>query len=235
MKQLLTTILILNFGFSFGQAFSYPTIDIYGQKLSDFIPNGWTLLDSAKSDMNNDGNNDLAFVLQYRDSVSIVKTEYGDTDTVITQPRMLLLAFYNINEKRYEIKAQSNTFILNHDNPDMGEPFQDISISKGILKIDFDIFMNSGGWGTFRNTYKFRYQDKEFKLIGVDYYYLNRGSGETEDRSYNFLTKKVRISTGTISSDFQKTKWRKFQLIKLKTLKTFNQPFTWEIEKDFYL
>jgi len=117
----------------------------------------------------------------------------------------------------------------------MEEPFQDISISNGVLTIDFQIFMNSGGWGMSNNTYKFRYKDKDFVLIGADYNSTNRGSGETEDRSYNFLSKKVKTSIGNISTDKQKIEWRKVQIEKLETLKTFIQPFTWEVEKDYYL
>ena len=83
------------------------------------------------------------------------------------------------------------------------------------------------------NSYVFRYQENEFKLIGADYNYTNRGSGKTENRSYNFLTKKVKISIGNISSDKEKTILRPFKYNKLKTFKTFNRPFTWEIEKDF--
>ncbi len=232
---LLATIFLLNFGISFGQVFSYPTVKTYGHRFSDFIPSGWTILDTAKGDLNKDGNDDLAFVLQYRDSVPIAITDYGELDTVIAQPRMLLIAFYSTNSKQYNLIEQSNTFILSHDNPNMEEPFQDISISKGILKIAFNIFMNSGGWGTFTNIYKFRYQDEELNLIGAEYHYINRGSGETEDRSYNFLTSRVKISTGTISSDKSKTKWRTLGAKELKTFKTFNQPFSWKIEKNFYL
>ena len=235
MRLQLLTIFILNFGSSFGQVFSYPTVNSYGQKFADFIPNGWTVLDSAKGDMNKDGKDDLALVIQFRDSVLITIVEYGELDTVLTQPRMLLLAFYNIISKRYELVERSNTFILTHDQNNMEEPFQDISISKGVLKIDFNIFMNSGGWGTFTNIYKFIYQDKEFRLIGADHNYLNRGSGEMEERSYNFLTKKVKLSTGKLSSDVMKTRWKNFNLSDVKTLKTFIQPFTWKIDKYFYL
>lgn len=235
MRRLLTIIFLLNFGLAFGQNFAYPKINVYGKNLLDFIPHNWTLLDSTTGDLNNDQSNDLAFVIQYRDSVSLIKTENDFSDTVLTQPRILIIAFYDKETQQYKMIEQSNTFILNHDDPNMEEPFQDISISKGVLRIDFQIFMNMGGWGMSNNTYKFRYEDKEFILIGADYNSTNRGSGEMEDRSYNFISKKVKTSTGNISTDKQKTEWRKFQIEKLKTFKTFIQPFTWEVEQDCYL
>jgi hypothetical protein len=235
MIRFLILLFVLNAGLAFGQSFSYPAIVPYGHKIIEFIPSNWTLLDSTTGDLNRDQRSDLAFVIQYRDSVSMVKTDNSYSDTVITQPRILLITFYDTVKKQYKLIEQSNSFILNHDNPNMEEPFQHISISKGVLKIDFQIFMNMGGWEMSDNTYLFRYQDNEFVLIGADYNSTNRASGETENRSYNFLTKKVRTSKGNISTKKQKTEWRTFQPDKLKTLNTFTQPFTWEIENDYYL
>ena len=235
MRPLLLIIFTLTIAFASGQNFSYPVINTYGRTLPDFIPSNWVLLDSVSGDLNNDQVKDWAFVIQYRDSVSLIKNDKDYSDTVITQPRILVIAFYDKATAQYELTEQSNTFILNHDSPTMDEPFQDITISKGILQIDFLIFMSAGGWGMSNNIYKFRYENKSFVLIGADYNATNRASGEMEDRSYNFLTKKVSISTGNISAEKLKTVWRKFKMDALKTFSTFTQPFTWEVEKDYYL
>lgn len=103
------------------------------------------------------------------------------------------------------------------------------------MKIDLQIFMNMGSWDMSTYSYKFRYQDNVFALIGADYGNVNRGSGDTEERSYNFLTKKVQISKGNIENAKSKITNRKFHLKAIKTLKTFKQPFSWQVEKDFYL
>lgn len=235
MRQLLTTIFLLTFGIAFGQDFSYPSINNQGKDINSFIPNGWTLLDSTQGDLNKDNHNDLVIIIQHKDSVTIIKNDFDYNDTVLTQPRILIILFHNQTINQYQLLAQSNSFILNHDKPNMDEPYQDISISNGVLKIDFHIFMNMGGWGMSNNSYKFRYQDNQFVLIGADYNSVNRGSGETEERSYNFMTKKVKVATGTIESDKQKIVWRTIDLKELKTIKTFKQPFTWEVEKDYYL
>lgn len=235
MKRLLTIIFFLTFGFACGQDFSYPIINSQGRDVNSFIPHGWTLLDSTQGDLNKDNHNDLALVIQHIDSVTILKNDFDYTDTVLTQPRILIILFYDQTTNQYQLVEQSNSFILNHDNPNMEEPFQDISISNGVLQIAFQIFMNAGGWGMSNNTYKFRYQDNQFALIGADYNSLNRGSGEIENRSYNFLTKKVKVATGTIESDKEKVVWRTIDLKELKTIKTFKKPFTWEVEKNYYL
>jgi hypothetical protein len=239
LRIIATILLTLNFSLGFGQDFSYPTVKSNGFSIKDFTPTAWTILDSAFGDLNNDQLNDIAFVLQHKDSVTFIKHEnfYKENynDTIITQPRILAIVVYNSTTKQYDLIEQSNSFILNHDNPDMDDPFDDLKILNEILEIDFHIWTSIGSWSASRNIYNFRFQDKEFKLIGADYFYHHRATEETEDRSYNFLTKKVKVSTGNISTDKENTIWRVFEIKELKTFKTFTQPFTWEIEKDFYL
>lgn len=235
MKQLLT-ILLLHFCCPiFGQNFSYPIITSHGQNISDFIPKNWVLLDSAKGDLNNDHFDDLCFVIKYKDTITLVKQSENYLDTILSQPRMLIISFLNPSSKQFDYVEQSNTFIMSHDDPNMEEPYQGISISNQVLQIDFQIFMNMGGWGSSNNSYKFRYQDKEFILIGADCNSFQRNTGEMENRSYNFLTKKVKIEVGNVSSEKTKVKWRNFKIAKPKTLKTFIEPFTWEVENDYYL
>lgn len=235
MRRLLTTIFILTFGFASGQDFSYPNINKQGQDIHSFIPNGWKLLDLTQGDLNKDNHDDAALIIQHKDSVSVIKKELEFSNIVITQPRILIILFYNPTTNQYQLAEKSNSFILNHDNPNTEDPYQDISINKGVLKIDFHIFMNMGGWVMSNNTYRFRFQDNDFALIGAAYYYVNRRSGETENRCYNFVTNKVKASTGTIESDKQKTSKRTLNIKEIKTLKTFLQPFTWEVEKDYYI
>ena len=235
MIKILTTIFILIYGFTFGQEFSYPKINKQGKDINNFIPDGWLLLDSTRGDLNKDNHNDLVLIIQHKDSVLVINKNLEYIDSVITQPRVLIILFYNQRTNQYHLVEQSKSFILNHDNANMDDPYQDISIEKGILKIEFHIFMNMGGWGMSNNFYKFRYQNNDFVLIGADYNYINRGSGETEDRSYNFLNKKIKVTIGTIESEKQQISWRTINLKKFKTIKTFKQPFTWQVEKDYYL
>jgi hypothetical protein len=63
-----------------------------------------------------------------------------------------------------------------------------------------------------------------------------RNSGKTESRSYNFLTNKMKITTGNYASDEKKkVRWKTYKVKKLKTLGTFKEPFSWEIEYDYYV
>jgi hypothetical protein len=232
MRHLLTFILTIIFGASYGQDFTYPAIKSIGQSIIDFIPAGWIVLDSAYGDLNNDGVKDAAIILQHKDSVLLVNSS---EDTVMTQPRILLLLFKNRANNKLSLIEQSNSFILKHDNAIMDDPYQGILIEKGILKIDFHLFYNMGSWYSTSSTYKFRYDGKDFKLIGADYTTIHRATLDYEDYSYNFLTKKRSYSKGNDQSGIKKTTLKTFALTPLKTFKTFKEPYSWEIETDINL
>ena len=104
-------------------------------------------------------------IVQYTDSIRLVN---NNEDTVLTQPRILLILFKSTSNNNYDLKEQSNSFILKHDNSVIDDPYQENSINKGILKIDFHLFYNMGSWYTTSSAYKFRYDGKTFILIGAD-------------------------------------------------------------------
>ncbi|MBS1670034.1 MAG: hypothetical protein JST94_01015 [Bacteroidetes bacterium] len=220
------------FGVSYGQNFSYPSIKSTGQSITDFVPAGWTILDSAFGDLNKDGIKDAAIVIQHRDSISMVNSL---DDTVLTQPRILIVLFKSAANNKFTLTEQSNSFILKHDNSIMDDPYQGITIDKGILKIDFHLFYNMGSWYSTSSTYKFRFDRKTFVLIGADLSTIHRATLDYEDYSYNFLSKKRSYTKGNDQSGTKKTTLKTVALTSLKTFKTFKEPYSWEIETDINL
>ena len=232
MRQFLIFILTICFGVSHGQNFSYPSIKTTGQSIIDFVPTGWTILDSAYGDLNYDGVKDAAIVIQHRDSVLLLNS-LGDT--VFTKPRVLLVLFKKPSENCFQLVEQSNSFILKHDNPAMDDPYQELAVNKGILEIKFHFFYNMGSWYVTNAVYKFRFQQGQLVLIGADNSSFHRATHDFEDYSYNFLTKKRALTKGNDNKGTKKTTWKPLNISQLKTLKTISEPFTWEVEKDFYL
>jgi len=55
MRHFLIFVLTISFNVSYGQDFAYPSIESQGQSIADFVPIGWTILDSATGDLNTDG------------------------------------------------------------------------------------------------------------------------------------------------------------------------------------
>ena len=208
--------------------FSYPAIKSKGNRIDEFIPSNWTILDSANGDLNKDKLIDAAIVLQYKDSLPIVNP---DNDTTLAQPRILIILFSD-SSGSLTLVEQSNTFIINNDNPMSTDPYEDILIDKGVLEIRFQLL-----YGDVTNlAYKFRFQQGEFALIGADKFITTRATLDFANYSYNFLTKKRSLVTGNEDKGTKnKTIWKSIHLTQLKTLKTFKQPITWEVEKFTYL
>jgi hypothetical protein len=197
MKTLLTsTFLFIGIAAFSQSSFSYPAIAVAGNSIADFIPEKWTLLDSTAGDLNKDRYSDLAFVLQYEDSIPWPEDETNFEDTVLTQPRILVIAFQDTNTHAWELKLQHNSFIGLYDNPFLDDPFQGIGIQRGVLRLDFHIFRTAGGWMMTSITYLFRYEKNAFRLIGADEQQINRATLEYEARSFNLLTRKWSSKTG---------------------------------------
>lgn len=235
LRFLSFSVLALFCNLIFGKEFNYPEIPSEGNTLNDFIPTDWHVFSSAFGDLNNDSTPDFAIVIQHCDSVKIPKNEDGVIDSVITQPRILLVAFYNPQTQLFDLKEVSNSFVLNHDNPDMEDPFQEIKITNGMLYFGFKIFMNTGSWGIYNNTYSFLYENDNFVLVKASYKYQNRALGDTEEHHYNFETKDIKTIFGNIASEKQSVKIRKIKTEEMRTLRNMLQPFSWQVEKDLYL
>ena len=211
----------------------YPEINVSGKKTADFVPSGWKIIGAAKGDLNSDKIPDAALAVIGTSAKFITKGKFIQLEGFDSNPRMLIVLF---GEKDgYKLAEKSDTMIAAANGPQMEEPFDSIEIKNGILQITQHIFMNAGGWSTSSHIYKFRFQKNEFALIGADYNSVRRNSGEVENRSYNFLTRKVRIETGSISNDKTKNRIRNFKPTETKTLRNFSSPFEYEIEKDFYI
>lgn len=190
MRNFLLLLLLCPAVFAGAQQFRYPVAPSAGKTIAAFIPAGWEILDSASGDLNKDARTDFALVLQHKTKKQLIKKDQYTTDTVMTNPRMLLLLF--ADSGGYRLAEQSNTFILTYDvEPNVAEdPMADISIRKGVLQIDFQFYSYMGSWNVSSYAYKFRYQDNAFALIGADCSDFQRASHDFEEYSFNFLTKK---------------------------------------------
>jgi hypothetical protein len=211
----------------------YPNLLKSGESIDDFVPKGWEIAGKACGDLDRDKAEDCALVIKANGSKFLNKNTGFGSDIFDTNPRVLLVLFKD--KDGYKAVKQSNSFIIPPDSPTMTEPFQTVEIKSGVLELSFELFSSAGSWGMTRATYKFKFLNGEFVLIGADKTETMRNTGKMETRSYNFLTGKVKISTGKTSSDKDKVRWKTYKLKKMKTLDTFKAPFSWEIETDFYL
>jgi len=243
MKKLfLILIIFLNSAAAFAQDFKmpaasdYPSLEKYGQKIEDFVPKNWKLVTKAFGDLNGDKIQDGVVVVKGNNREFINKNDGLGVPEFDTNPRMLIILFGGDAGKRYEIAEQSNSFIIIPESPTMAEPFKSAKIKNGVLQLDFEQWSSAGSWGATEMSYKFKYLNGEFVLIGADKTESMRNTGETETRSYNFLTNRMSITTGNFAGKAKpKTRWKTFRVKESKTFRTFREPFGWEIEPDYFL
>jgi hypothetical protein len=115
--------------------------------IGEFIPEGWEVLDSAEGDLNKDGINDKAFIIEPIDK--------------LTLERNLLIAFGN-KDGTYTLSINSRkAILLSHEGGPFGDPFLDICVDRGSVLIKF-----MGGSIRWHKYYRFRYQDGDWYLIG---------------------------------------------------------------------
>ena len=204
-----------------------------GNSIENLIPNNWKILDSSINDINNDGRDDLIFVVENTDNKNM-KLNDGELgrDSINLNPRVLGIYFRKKNGKLIK-ETQADHFILLQDSPTMDEPFDGITIlENGVIKIDFTFWYSAGSWSMSNYSYKFKFQNNKFELINYEANERNRGTGEETFYSINFITSKLKISKTIIDGNNDrsiKEEYKDFKLKKLKSLQSLGVPFNWEL------
>lgn len=202
--------------------------------LNSFVPKGWKIRENVKGDLNKDGINDVALVIQKTDTALIKKMATYSKDT---NPRNLIVLFGTEKANCFELILRNSTFILASDRDDMDDPFESIYIDNGTLKLNFLEFYTVGNWMFGHFNYTWRFQDGEFKLIGADISRHHRADGDAKEVSANFSTKKYSVTTYNMFDESVKEEevWKTLDLKELKTFQTFKAPWTVTINSDIHL
>ncbi|KAA2218821.1 hypothetical protein [Maribacter flavus] len=212
---------------------TYPKLPKSVMEIHDLIPDSWQILSQVSGDLNGDGYEDLAFAIQSPVKETIQYTDDSESDTIVTSPRILGIYFGKRNGK-FKKKLQSNTFIINRNTPVMDEPFKGLEIlPDGEFQILFFIWPCRECTSWSEHLYSFRYQNKAFELVGYNENIAQRVSADDIAYNIDFENKTMHISTSTINDEtdeqvLEEQPTIKFELDKLKTLKSMEKPFEWE-------
>jgi hypothetical protein len=207
-----------------------PELRSNDSNLEGFIPQGWITMADARGDLNGDGQEDVAIVIaDTNENNYLPNTALGPT-TLNTNPRSLLIFF---NEKgTYRLVAKNEALIEPANNvevPCLDDPFIEINfiIQNGVLTIPHHYFYSCGTYSVTNKTYKIKYINNAFVLIGYDVEEFSRATGEDEIMSINFITRKKSISTGTNEfypeKNNPKTTWFTIKIKKLLTLEDLDR------------
>ncbi|CTP88064.1 hypothetical protein A6R71_09930 [Xanthomonas translucens pv. arrhenatheri] len=196
----------------------YPPLPAQGGDGAAFVPSGWRLESERRGDLNGDGRADLLLVLKMADPRNVLDNTGFGPDRVDTNPRMLAVAF--AEGEGYRLALRDPALIPRPDAPNMedyldgGEP----AIARGTFSVTLHQFASAGSWSTAETTFRFRYRQGCFQLIGYDVHSLHRGSGEVHEISANYLTGKAKASEGSIEDDALRTQWRQLPRQPLRCL-----------------
>lgn len=178
-----------------------------GNSLEDFIPKDWKLISKVQGDLNKDKLKDIAAVIEY-------SGEYVDNDyTEFGQPRIFFVIFQK-KDGTYKLSVQSDHLIMKAKEGGVyGDPFEGMEYRRGTVVVS--LYGGSNWrWGY---TYIFRFQNKDWYLIGkteVSEYTL---TGESTTVDINCLTSK-KITTSIDKNGKKKIETQKVRKKKLEKL-----------------
>lgn len=221
--NLIILVFVINVSYAFGQDFLLPIIKSNGKQIVDFIPKDWNLVDTITGDLNKDNLKDIVLVIENKNE------QYLNTD--LFQHFILIIAFRDSLNDEFKLIEQCNNLIT-YNQSSSGPWYEDMDINNEIFSVSFF----KGGSTDEVTHYKFRFQDNGFYLIGADRRIYNPSTQDFKDLSFNFLSKKLSISTGNdLLNTKSKTEWQKMNFDTLMTLKSYKGPYTWEVSEDIFL
>ena len=200
MRSFLGTLLMVSCLQLQAQDFTFPSIQKTGQDPDDFLVENWFLLDSSGGDLNKDGLKDLVLVLQYRDTI---QEKRPDNSINLGSPRILLVLFKEA--AGYRLVTQDTSFITRYGEGGMSpDAYDGVEIIKGILFIKLEHVRSF-------LTYKFRYQQNDFYLIGFRGSFVYSAASRYDVYDINFMTRKYSHEWGGISDEKSKLEWKKLR------------------------
>lgn len=238
MRFLLLFFLILITQITFGQkTFNFPKLKQQGLSVEQLTPANWTVIETAKGDLNQDGISDMALVFEYNKVIDEIRT-YGDNNSDIIKetqkPRVLAIYFQNKSSGTFNLSVQNNDFILrSEEGGKLGDPLQQISIQ------DQQLFLRFRGGSEWRWElgYTFKFQNKDWFLTNAINLYFNQNTGDMTERIYDFGGRQLFTTVGNLHRrDVANRKTSEVLFFsQLRTFKTFKKPWAWEIMPDIYL
>jgi hypothetical protein len=231
MRSLLTILLSLKLGLILGQAVNYfvpPEINKVGNTMSSFVPEGWTIVDSTKGDLNGDHILDMAFVIQSKDSLTSYSFSELEGEHLVNRMytekyrrSILIIVFSNSTKDSLNFIEQSNSMI--HASAGLNTK---IEIENNLLKIEYN--SSSSAYHHSRNSnYYFSYQNKQFLL--TKFAGFTQDYEWTENCIIDFIKKIFALTKGKVNVGKPATVWKNIDDIETKTMKEFKEPGSWYI------
>ena len=164
----------------------------------DLFPNNCDTVCIQQGDLNKDGIQDLVICATPRNPENMMVRDDG-YEYNFNEP--VLAIYFGKGDETYSLfKEYPNTI------PGAEDEFSFVTVTpeineEGVLKFDVEVFYSAGSSQTGQNSYLYRFQDDDFYLIGSETGSFSRYSGEAEEVSNNYLTKKQKTTTSNVFDD----------------------------------
>lgn len=196
--------------------FATPTFAQTDETFSNWVPNNWKLIDSEKGDLNRDGIDDVVLVLEETNPANFKENSGSGPSILNLNPRRLIVLLGS--QSGFKEVIHRDALLPSEHIEDMGclgDPLANggVAIERGNLTINLQDWRSCGSYGVVDEKFTFRLQGTRFRLIGYDRSESSRSTGERSEYSTNYLTDKIKISTGLNDfSNFKaKVSWKKRQ------------------------
>jgi len=167
-----------------------------------FVPQRWGIEVLETGDLNEDGREDVLFVLKGEDPECVIVNDPASPGMSEwdANPRILAAAFAQENGS-YRLELESDGFLPRHEAPFIDDPFGGAEIADGYIRIYLHYWANAGSWYTSDSVFTFGFLDDAFRLIAYSNYTTKRNTGETWDLALDYLAGSARLMIGNFSGD----------------------------------
>lgn len=200
---------------------TYPALPRHGSSAEAFVPQNWRIETKLPGDLNGDGRPDLVLVLRGNDARNVLDARgQGGPEKFDTNPRIIAIAFADA-AGGYDLVLENHTLVARTTYPGEQDPLDPNGVQEGGLEIKngtLRVTLGYFGGNMGRNTFTFRFDKTDFRLIGFDSIDVERSSGKMNEVSINYLTRRMKHSTAHISDDKDKVTWKTLPVKPLLTM-----------------